>query len=105
MSLQAIILSLLDGISDPLIRSDIASTIYFLRDMYISGRISNDELKAELTNIVNEILDATQPDLLPDEKKKKVDMLANQLFRAIKMETLRRRMYTKYRPSYRSLPT
>ena len=97
MSLQAIVLSLLDGITDPSVRSDIATTIYFLRDVYISGKIKPEELKMELVNIVSTVLDVTHPDLLPDEKKKKADMIADQLYKAIRMSTLKMRMMGKYR--------
>jgi len=99
MSLQAVVLSLLDGIVDPSIRSDIATTIYFLRDVFLSGKIKPNELKSELVDIVSTVVDITHPDLLPDEKKKKVDMIVDQLYRAIRMSTLKMRMMGKYRIS------
>jgi len=91
MSLQAVVLSLLDGIVDPSIRSDIATTIYFLRDVFLSGKIKPNELKSELVDIVSTVVDITHPDLLPDEKKKN--------YRAIRMSTLKMRMMGKYRIS------
>lgn len=99
MSLQAIVLSLIDGINDPAVRSDIASTIYFLRDLYLSGRINPEELKAELVNVVSTVIDVTQPDLLPEEKEKKVNMLVDQLYKAIRLETMKGRLTTRYRMS------
>ena len=96
MSLQSVILSLLSGIPDTAVRTDIASTIYFLRDAFLSGRISLDTLKSELTSIVSTILDITHPELLPDEKKKKVSMLVDQLVKAIQMDTLRLRTLSRF---------
>jgi len=99
MSLQSVVLSLISDIPDPGIRHDVASTVYFLRDVYINGKISLEDLKRELTDIVNTVLDVTHPELLPEEKKKKVDMLVDQLLRAIKMDTLRIRMLRKFSQS------
>jgi len=98
MSLQAIVLSLISDIDDPAVRTDVASTIFFLRDVYMSGGIKDEDLRLELANIVSTVLDATHPELLPDEKQKKVETFVNQLMRAIKMSTLKTRLMGRYRP-------
>lgn len=100
MSLQALVLSLIGGIDDPAIRMDVSSTIYFLRDLYIDGKISEEDLRRELRSIIDTVLDATHPELLPEEKEKKVSELVDQLMRAIRLSTLRIRTLSRYRPTF-----
>jgi len=101
VSLQAIVLSLISDIDDPAVRMDISSTIYFLRDVYLDGKLGEEELRKELREIVNTVLSATHPELLPEERKKRVDDLVNQLMRAIKLSTLRIRALSRFRSRYR----
>ena len=95
MSLASLILSLLGDIQDPRVRSEIAATVYFLRDVYMHGRMGEEELYEELCGVISTVLDVTHPFLLPDEKKKKVDEMAKQMVRAIKIETVRARLMRK----------
>ncbi len=101
MSLQAIVLSLISDIDDPAVRMDISSTIYFLRDVYLDGKISDEGLEKELREIVNTVLSATHPELLPEERKKRADDFVKQLMRAIKLSTLRMRALSRFRSRYR----
>lgn len=99
MSLQPIILSLISDIDDPAVRTDIASTIVFLKDVYLSGKISKEKLAQELRDVVRNVLEVTHPELLPEELEKKTKEYVGQLIRAIAMETLRTRILSKYRPT------
>jgi len=98
MSVQAQILSLLGDIDDPRVRVDISATINYLKEVYMSGKISAETLEQELRDVVSTVLDITHPELLPDEKKKKVDNYVKQLVKAIKLETVRIRMMRKHTP-------
>lgn len=102
MSLQSLILSLLDGITDPKERSDIASTIFFFANLYETGRINDDQLTHDVIEVVSHALDITHPELLPDEKKKKVSEISRQIIGAIKITTLRRRAIRTRSPVSRS---
>jgi len=103
MSLQALILSLLSGIDDPATRTDIATTIAYLKDLYLTGVLGEDQLRNELFNVIDTVLEDKHPELLPDERIKRVNSLVDQFVRAIKLETMRARMITRF--GMRSLPT
>jgi len=92
VSLQAIVLSLISDIDDPAVRADVASTIYFLSDVYRSGALNDEGLRNELREVVNAVISATHPELLPEERQKKVEEFVNQLMRAIKLGALRARV-------------
>jgi len=98
VSLASLVLTLLGDIDDPAVRNDISSTLYFLRDLYIDGRIDEKRLFAEVKDIVKTVLSVTNPELLPDELEKKSTDFANQIVSAVKMETLRARLLSKFKP-------
>jgi len=97
MSLQALVLSLIDGITDPALRAEISSTIFFLAEVFESGKVSEKEIYNDLREIVSTVLDITQPDLFGEEKRKRVEELAKQLMTAIKARTLRTRLFRRRR--------
>lgn len=98
MSLQAIILSLIAEIGDAALRTDIASTIIFLRDLYLRGQIGREDLAEELRGVVRTVLEATQPALLPEELEERTREIVDQLLRAISLDAMRARLMSKYRP-------
>ncbi len=95
MSFQALVLSLLGSIDDPAVRGDIATTLVFLADLYNSGRLSDSDLRRELTEVVDTVLAYVQPELLPPQRKEKTQMLVDQLMRAVKVRGLQRRSLTR----------
>jgi len=100
MSLQSLILSLISDIDDPAVRMDVASTIVFLKDLYLSGAMGAEQLKSELKEVALTVIDALHPELLPEEREKKAEEMASQMARAIKLETLRARAFSKHRPRF-----
>ena len=92
MSLQALILSLLEDIPDAAARTDIATSIFYLRDLYVNGQIKEADLRNDLAEVVSTVLSLTHPELLPEELKAKTKELVEQLMRAIKAETIRARL-------------
>ena len=96
MSLQALVLSLVSGIDDPKVRMDICSTIYFLRDLYLEGKITEGQLRKDLMDIVTTIISAKHPELLPDEVKKKAERVVADIIRSYKLSTLRVSVIKRY---------
>ena len=92
MSLRDLTLSLLSGIKDPRVRIDVSTTIYYLRDVYSTGRVSEEEIRESLYEVIETIIKVKEPDLLPEERKKKVERLVEQFMDAIKLETSRIRI-------------
>lgn len=91
MSLQSKVLTLLADITDPAVRMDIASTIYFMFDLYSSGSIKESDVKQTLTNIITDVLGALHPEWTDEELKAKVKDMVNEFIRVFKLETVRRR--------------
>ena len=96
MSLSSMIVSLLSDVTDPAVRSDISTTIFFLRGLYLSGKISEGELRSEIKNVVKTVLEFTHPEMLPDEIEKRSDELTGQIVRVIKLEALRSRTILRH---------
>lgn len=97
MSLRDLILSLISEVPETENRMGISATIYLLRDAYMHGRASEDEIKDALRDVVDAVISMTEPLLEPEEKKKKIEKWVNQLIGAIKMETVRARTLRRVR--------
>ena len=91
MALRDLVLSLIARIRDPTIRADISSTIYYLKDVYSTGRVSEEEILNSLFEVINDVLAFVQPELTEEERRERAVVLARQFLSAIKLETLRRR--------------
>jgi len=102
VSVRAKILNLLSGITDPLIRVDVASTINYLMDIYASGSAKEEEIKRSLFEICFDVIRATRPELIEEEAREEAKKLADELIGAFRMETLRRRVSVRFRA--RGLP-
>jgi len=96
MSLQAKILNLLSGISDPGIRMEVSKTIMFLFNVYRSGVASEDDIKSDLVEICTTVIAEKEPTLSPEEIKKKAEKMAQEILNAFKLESITRRAMTKY---------
>ena len=97
MSLQAKILNLLSGISDPGIRMEISKTIFYLYNVYVSGSVPEEEIRNDLREICTLVISEKEPTLSPDELKKKVDKMVDDLIRAFKLESMTRRTMLKFK--------
>lgn len=104
MSLQELVVSLMGDIKDPTVRMDIAGTIYYLRDVYLSGSVPAEEIKSALLEIADTILQMKKPWLTEKERQEEAKKLADQLFNAIKIETMRIRMMRALRRRMRRGP-
>jgi len=97
VSLQAKILSLIAGITDPVVRVDVASTINFLFDVYAGGGIKEDELRSELYSICVDVISGVHPELTEEEVRRISRTTAEEFMRIFKVESLRRRIMTRIR--------
>ena len=102
MSLRAKVLNLLSGVTDPVIRVDVSSTIFYLADIYASGSAKEAEIKQSLFEICFDVIRATRPDLIEEEARQEAQKMADELMSAFRTETLRRRISTRFRA--RGLP-
>lgn len=98
MSLSNLIVNLLSGVGDPKIRSEVSSSIWYLYEVYARGRASDEEIKNDLFEICSLVLSLTRTDLIEEELRKEAWRLADELLRAFKIESLRRRLMLKFAP-------
>ena len=97
MSLADNIQSLIAGISDTGVRLEVARTINYLKSVYLSGKVPEEEIREALFEVCLTVINYKEPFLDPAERKKKAHQLADQILNSIKMESLHRRMQTKFR--------
>lgn len=97
MSLQAKILSLLSGITDPAIRIDVASTINYLFDVYCNRSADENEIKDALFDICVTIIGAKHPELTMDECRSKAEILVDEIMKSFRVESIKRRIGTRFR--------
>lgn len=87
---------LIKDLTDPIMRIDVASTINFLSDLYNSGKISEQELAEDLTDVCTTVFKKTRPDLADVDLDELVKKEVEDFIRVIKLSGLRRRLSSKY---------
>ena len=97
MSLSQMVLALLSKITDPKTRIDLMTTINYLKNVYMSGRGSDEEIKKDLRDVAAEIIRLSNPDLLEEEIAPRAEVVAEELFRRFKLESMRYRLAAKYK--------
>ena len=102
MSLQTKVLNLLSGVRDPVLRMDVASTIFYLADIFASGNAKEGDVRRALYEVCTDVIRATRPDLVDEEVREEAERMTNELIAAFRTETLRRRISTRFRA--RGLP-
>jgi|GEM_PF-2005974 len=102
MSFRDLVLSLVADITDPTIRMDVSATLYYLRDVYLSGRAKEDEILESIIEVVDTVLSVKLRGLTKEERLERVKEIADELFKALKLETMRLRLMRSMR--FRSLP-
>jgi len=102
MSFRDLVLSLVADITDPAIRMDVSATLYYLRDVYLSGRVKEDEILESIIEVVDTVLSVKLRGLTKEERLERVREIADELFKALKLETMRLRLMRSMR--LRSLP-
>lgn len=96
MSLQTKIMELITGLRDPMMRVDVAATINYMSDLFNMGKISEEELFENLTEICMTVFKETKKGLDEEALKDIAEKEANELIKAIKLSGLRRRMSARY---------
>jgi len=99
MSLHNLITSLISSLKDPVARMDIASTIRYIFDVFSSGGANENQVRDALYDVIVDVLSATRFDLTDEEIKKKAASLTDEFIRAFRVESVRRRVLSKFRPT------
>jgi hypothetical protein len=97
MSLQSKIRVLIAGIEDMNSRINVASTISYLYDLYSNGRISEEQVRDDLYDVLFEVMRFLKPNLVEDALKKVTEDLVEDFVRTFKLESASKRVMAKYR--------
>jgi len=97
MSLESLILELLEGIDDAATRTSIASTINFLADVYTLGKASMKEIRKDLMEVVTSVYEAKYPDYPPEQIRAMAEEMVNKMLAAIRMKAMARLALRQYR--------
>ena len=94
MSLQELVLKLLDGITDATIRADVAATISLILENYMVGSADDKKTKTKtyLRELVMDVLMTKYPFKSAEELKDEVEKWVEALYRAVKIRAMRMRM-------------
>jgi len=87
MSYQSIVLDLLSGIDDPALRMNISQTLYYLKGVFSTGRVPEDQIRDDIYDVVKTVLEFKNPFSSPDEIDKEAKQVVEKIMLAIKLET------------------
>lgn len=92
MSYMKHILSLLSGVEDAAIRIDVMRAVEFLREVFMTGRASENEIRNDLVSLLLDVILTTKPELTPEEAKQKAEEIADNILREWRIESGFRRV-------------
>jgi hypothetical protein len=95
MTLWSKIRALISGIGDPKVRMDVASSINFLFDLFRHGNITEEQLKKDLTDICGSVIEVTNPLIPKDEVRERAEIVADDLIRTMKVESIHYRVRSR----------
>jgi len=90
-------MSLISELTDPVLRIDVASTIQYVFSLFSSGDINEAQAKDTLFDVCRDVLRETKPTLTDVEIKKKAATMADEFIKAFKVESVRRRVMSRFR--------
>jgi len=91
-------MNLIAGITDPMVRIDVASTINYLFSIYTDGTIREGEARNALREVCTDVVSVLYPEFTEEEVRKRVASMVNEFMRAFKLESTVRRMLSRVRP-------
>jgi len=94
-SLQAKILSILSGIDEASIRIEISKTIFYLFEIYRSGKASDEDILQDLFDVSKTIVTLRGLAVTPEEIEKKSMEIAKDLLNTFKASSLYRRVASR----------
>jgi hypothetical protein len=97
MTLWTKVNALLAGIPDPKARVDIASTINLLHGLFVRGEVSEDQLRSDLVEICETVIEAANPLVTREEARARAEAVADDLIRTMKVESVHYRVRMRMR--------
>jgi len=99
MSFTKQLQALTAAIDDPKLRFEVMKTLSFLKDVYASGKMRDEQLISDVKEVCEMAIALAAPDLAEDEIREKAAAVAEEIVKSIKLECLFRRTLTRLRPT------
>jgi hypothetical protein len=96
MGYQDVLVELMDGITGADVRSAITEAFQYILNAYLSGRISDEQLKKDLAEFSLDVLVAKKPFEDVDKLREEAEGWAEKLYRGVKIYALRYRLAQAY---------
>jgi len=97
MSFTKQLQALTAAIGDPKQKFEVMRTLTFLKDVYASGKIRDDQLLSDVREVCELVIALAAPDLTEDEVRQKAAIVAEEIVKSIKLESIFRRAFTRVR--------
>jgi hypothetical protein len=88
LSYHDILVKLIDGIQGIDVRSSIIEAFNYILHAYMIGRISDSQLKKDLTSFCLDVLTVKNPGVDPETLKDEAEQWATQLYNGVKVYAL-----------------
>jgi len=96
LSYQDVLVKLIDGVQGIDLRSSIVEAFNYILHAYMSGKISDSQLKKDLAGFCLDVLAVKNPGVDPDTLKDEAEKWAGQLYSSVKVYALRNRLAQAY---------
>ena len=96
LSYQDVLTKLMDGIVGADVRSAITEAFQYILNAYLSGKISDEQLKKDLVEFSLDVLAIKKPFEDIDKLREEAAHWAELLYRGVKIYALRYRLATRY---------
>ena len=96
MSYQDVLTKLMDGIVGADVRSAITEAFQYILNAYLSGRLSDEQLKKDLAEFSLDVLATKKPFEDTDKLREEAEDWAEKLYRGVKIYALRHRLAMTY---------
>lgn len=96
MSYHDVLVELMDGITGADVRTAITEAFQYILNAYLSGKISDEQLKKDLAEFSLDVLAAKKPFEDIDKLREEAEEWAEKLYRGVKIYALRYRLAMAY---------
>ena len=100
MSYHAVIMDLLSGIDDPGVRMEVTNSLYFLKNVFSTGKVPEDQIRDDIYDIVVDVLRLKMPMATEEEIDRTAKEYVEKIMQAIRLETLSTRLLQRRRISF-----
>ena len=95
MSFSTLVLDLLTDIDDPAVRMEVSQTLHFLKGVFATGRVHEDQIRDDIYEIVLSVLSLKMVGASREEIEKKAREYVEKFMQAMRLETASSRIMAR----------